>query len=102
MTPDPKPVLQKLLANPQDLNLYVYTINNPLRYYDPDGKDWQQALSDVKAFFGSIQIKFSGGLGLKVAATLGPVKAEVGVAAKGNYTVSLGGDTKSTTSLSAD
>jgi RHS repeat-associated protein len=31
----------KLLQNPQDLNLYVYTINNPLRYVDPNGRDWK-------------------------------------------------------------
>ena len=27
------------LRNPQKLNLYAYTLNNPSRYVDPDGKD---------------------------------------------------------------
>ncbi len=27
------------LVNPQDLNRYAYVANNPLRYYDPDGKE---------------------------------------------------------------
>ncbi len=25
---------------PQSWNRYVYTINNPLKYFDPDGLDW--------------------------------------------------------------
>lgn len=27
------------IANPQTLNLYAYTLNNPLRYIDPTGHD---------------------------------------------------------------
>jgi RHS repeat-associated protein len=27
-------------TNPQTLNRYSYTVNNPLRYVDPDGRDW--------------------------------------------------------------
>ena len=77
-------------------------VNNPLRYSDPDGKDWQPAWSDVKSFVGSIQIKFSGGRGGKVGIHAGSDKAEAGGAVKGNYTVSLGGPTKSTTSLTAE
>lgn len=77
-------------------------VNNPLRYSDPDGKDWQPAWSDVKSFVGSIQIKFSGGLGGKVGIHAGSDKAEASGAVKGNYTLSLGGPTKSTTSLTAE
>ncbi|PIT90562.1 MAG: hypothetical protein COU22_01420, partial [Candidatus Komeilibacteria bacterium CG10_big_fil_rev_8_21_14_0_10_41_13] len=28
---------QELLVNPQQLNLYAYTVNNPIKYVDPDG-----------------------------------------------------------------
>ncbi len=41
LSPDPLSVLDKLLETPQDLNLYTYTINNPLRYFDPNGEDWK-------------------------------------------------------------
>ena len=37
MSPDPKILTIKHIANPQKWNNYAYTINNPLRYFDPDG-----------------------------------------------------------------
>jgi len=37
MSPDPKIPSLKHLVNPQKWNKYAYTINNPLRYFDPDG-----------------------------------------------------------------
>ena len=61
MSPDSKMVWQKVLANPQDLNLYSYTINNPLRYSDPDGRDWKEALGEL---LNSIHIKVSFGFGV--------------------------------------
>lgn len=36
---DPVKLTPQRMRNPQMLNLYAYTINNPLRYTDPDGKD---------------------------------------------------------------
>lgn len=48
MGPDPLGVLKKLHENPQDLNLYTYTINNPMRFVDPDGQDWKDVLTGVK------------------------------------------------------
>jgi RHS repeat-associated protein len=36
---DPVKLTLQRVQNPQMLNLYAYTINNPLRYTDPDGKD---------------------------------------------------------------
>jgi RHS repeat-associated protein len=47
LQPDPLSVLDKLLVNPQDLNLYTYTINNPLRYQDPNGEDWIDVAAGV-------------------------------------------------------
>jgi RHS repeat-associated protein len=38
---------QKLLENPQDLNLYLYTVDNPLRYRDPNGRDWRDVVSGI-------------------------------------------------------
>src|SRR6266550_9623133 len=39
MTPDPKMPSIRSLVNPQKWNKYAYTINNPLRYFDPDGME---------------------------------------------------------------
>jgi len=39
MTPDPKLPSVRSLINPQKWNKYAYTINNPLRYFDPDGME---------------------------------------------------------------
>ncbi len=37
--PDPKAPDLKHLLNPQKWNKYAYTLNNPLRYFDPDGME---------------------------------------------------------------
>src|ERR1039458_7653293 len=63
-SPDWKTPLSKLLTNPQDLNLYSYTINNPLRYVDPDGRDWQKAWQDLKTALSTIYARASIGVGL--------------------------------------
>lgn len=36
-SPDPAKIDLRHLTNPQKWNKYAYTINNPLRYFDPDG-----------------------------------------------------------------
>lgn len=46
---DPKTskTYEKLLLNPQQLNTYAYTVNNPYRYVDPDGRDIVVSGSDT-------------------------------------------------------
>jgi RHS repeat-associated protein len=39
MTPDPKILSIRHIINPQKWNKYAYTINNPLRYFDPNGME---------------------------------------------------------------
>ena len=38
-SPDPAPIKQRHLLNPQDLNRYLYVANNPLVFIDPDGEE---------------------------------------------------------------
>ncbi len=47
----PGPLPYADIANPQTLNKYTYTINNPLRYVDPDGHDfWDFVNGAANAF----------------------------------------------------
>jgi RHS repeat-associated protein len=38
--------LEQILSNPQTLNNYSYTINNPIKYTDPDG-EWLDTVVDI-------------------------------------------------------
>jgi RHS repeat-associated protein len=38
---DPIMMEKKRLSDPQAINLYIYTRNNPLKYVDPDGEDYE-------------------------------------------------------------
>ncbi len=50
-SPDPK-MFPHDITDPQSWNKYGYTRNNPLRYTDPDGEDWQDALKGgLNTFF---------------------------------------------------
>jgi RHS repeat-associated protein len=101
MSADPKSIQLKLRANPQDLNMYTYTVNNPLRYNDPDGKDWQQAWQDVKKVAGSLSVQASIGIGFGGHVNVAGQKVEGEVIAKdslkfetkGKLTLSYGTDT---------
>jgi hypothetical protein len=41
-----------MLQNPQALNLYAYTMNNPLKYRDPSGMFFEGILDDVRRAVG--------------------------------------------------
>ena len=64
MSPDPKMPSLKHLLNPQKWNKYAYTLNNPLRYVDPDGLEEMDI--QVRAF---IFQQSAGGPGLAVFET---------------------------------
>lgn len=85
MSPDPKRISLKLLDNPQDLNAYTYTINNPLRYFDPDGKDWKDVLTKLG---NAISFKVSFGFGLGGSVTAGSFSRKAEISAKTNLEAS--------------
>lgn len=92
-SPDPKQIGAHLL-DPQTLNRYAYTRNNPLLYIDPDGKDLAKAWAEVKTFVSSIYIKVSGGGGPGAKGKAGPFHSEAGVMGKYTAKTSLGDDGK--------
>jgi len=51
-SPDPK-LIPDEFDNPQSWNKYAYTGNNPLRYTDPDGKDWKDVVAGAFNALGS-------------------------------------------------
>lgn len=90
MTPDPGKFRRKHVLDPQGLNRYSYTRNNPLRFLDPDGKDWETAWNDLKAFGSSVYTKFTLGIGFGEDSKVGSGK----LSAEASYTK----DVKITTS----
>lgn len=51
---DNKKSQDKYLSNPQNLNVYSYTANNPLKYVDPNGEFYQYAIAPIVGFSGGI------------------------------------------------
>ncbi len=53
--PDPSGIAESDLMNPQRFNRYAYSLNNPYRYIDPDGKWPEQVHNTIisRAFSGS-------------------------------------------------
>jgi RHS repeat-associated protein len=89
LSADPKHLSTHLL-DPQTFNRYAYTRNNPLAYVDPDGRDFEKAIQDVKTFLNSVKVKFSGGFGAEAKARIGPAEVSAGASTKLN--LKTGGD----------
>ncbi|MFC1615492.1 RHS repeat domain-containing protein, partial [Patescibacteria group bacterium] len=72
-----------LLLNPQSLNGYSYSINNPIIYFDPNGETWKIKFSGTAlGWSGSIGVSFSiSGLNVNVA-------GGIGVGIEGGFTAS--------------
>jgi len=83
MSPDPGKFRKKHVSDPQGLNRYAYTRNNPLVFVDPDGKDWETAWNDVKAFANSVYTTATFGVGVGGEAKVGSGKVTAEVSSTG-------------------
>lgn len=90
MSPDPGNIKLKHLFDPQGLNRYAYTRDNPLIYVDQDGRDWEQAWQDVKTFVGSLYTKVTVGAGFYEKGKAGDGEQKIGIAYKNTIKLSAG------------
>jgi RHS repeat-associated protein len=58
-SPDPK-LLPDAVFDPQSLNKYSYTRNNPIRLVDPNGEDWMDVVNGVA---NAVKSNFTQGIG---------------------------------------
>ena len=98
MSPDPRPVTSILLQNPQDLNPYVYTIDSPERYFDPNGKDWREIAGKIADALESMAVRYGAGLGgnLKFGDSKDPKASGFKIVAQGSVTLNLKATPEST------
>lgn len=81
MSPDPKHISAHL-SDPQSFNRYAYARNNPLLYVDPDGKDFEKAVQDLKVFAKSLYLKVTLGVGYEGKLKAGKAEIKAGAAYK--------------------
>jgi RHS repeat-associated protein len=82
-----------LLAEPQRLNTYAYSMNNPYRFIDQNGLDPYPILDVVvsQGFQGGFTFKIAGVVGLELSANLGRTETSLhgGDAVSQSFTVAL-------------
>ncbi len=61
MSPDPKAFSARTVGNPQKWNKYAYVLNNPVAFFDPDGKDELSII--VRAFIPEASFRYPAGFG---------------------------------------
>ncbi len=70
-------VNQEMLLNPQRLNRYVYGLNNPYKYVDPDG-DFAIETEEYKSFMSKVRprVKSAIAKGINIGYSLGTIISE--------------------------
>jgi RHS repeat-associated protein len=100
---DPIPMTTQRPADPQQLNLYAYVRNNPLRYNDPYGLDLYATGEEAKRF--KKDLEKATGLKLKLDSKTGKItidgKTPKNMSDAAKQVQKIIGDTKNTVSVNA-